>query len=44
MIGLTKTELADYMLSLNVIGDEDEALGEHLVRPVSDAIVLYQII
>nr|WP_323136182.1 phosphodiester glycosidase family protein [Rickettsia rhipicephali] len=29
----------------NVTGDEDEALGEHLVRPVSDAIVLlYQII
>ncbi len=28
----------------NVIGDEDEALGEHLVHPVSDAIVLYQII
>lgn len=68
VIGLTKTELADYMLSLgyesainldgdgsstlfmgrkiinNVTGDEDEALGEHLVHPVSDAIVLYQII
>ncbi|AFB31084.1 MULTISPECIES: phosphodiester glycosidase family protein [spotted fever group] len=28
----------------NVTGDEDEVLGEHLVRPVSDAIVLYQII
>ena len=28
----------------NVTGDEDAALGEHLVRPVSDAIVLYQII
>ncbi|MFV9901110.1 MAG: phosphodiester glycosidase family protein [Rickettsia conorii subsp. raoultii] len=68
VIGLTKTELTDYMLSLgyesainldgggsstlfmggkiinNVTGDEDEALGEHLVRLVSDAIVLYQII
>ncbi len=64
VIGLTKTELADYMLSLgcesainldgggsatlfmdgkiinNVTGDEDEALGEHTVRPVSDAIVI----
>ncbi|HJD53857.1 MAG TPA: hypothetical protein LFW11_00385 [Rickettsia endosymbiont of Proechinophthirus fluctus] len=28
----------------NVIGDEDEALGEYRVRPVSDSIVLYQII
>ena len=68
VIGLTKTELADYMISLgyesainldgggsstlfmggkiinNVTGDEDEALGEHLVRPVSDVIALYQII
>jgi len=64
VIGLTKRELADYMLSLgcdsainldgggsstlfmngkiinNVTGDEDEALGEHTVRPVSDAIVI----
>ncbi|KJV81573.1 hypothetical protein RHORCCE3_0764 [Rickettsia hoogstraalii str. RCCE3] len=64
MIGLTKTELADYMLSLgcesainldgggsstlfmdgkiinNVTGDEDKALGEHTIRPVSDAIVI----
>ncbi|EER21257.1 MULTISPECIES: phosphodiester glycosidase family protein [spotted fever group] len=64
MIGLTKTELADYVLSLgcesainldgggsstlfmdekiinNVTGDEDEALGEHPICPVSDAIVI----
>lgn len=64
VIGLTKTELADYMLSLgcesainldgggsstlfmdgkiinNVTGDEDKALGEHTIRPVSDAIVI----
>ncbi|WP_241773707.1 phosphodiester glycosidase family protein [Rickettsia asembonensis] len=64
VIGLTKTELADYMLNLgcesainldgggsstlfmggkiinNVTGDEDEALGEHTIRPVSDAIVI----
>ncbi|MGX6959700.1 MAG: phosphodiester glycosidase family protein [Rickettsia endosymbiont of Pentastiridius leporinus] len=63
-IGLTNTELADYMLNLgcesainldgggsstlfingkvvnNVTGDEDEALGEHVVRSVSDAIVI----
>ncbi|AFC70540.1 phosphodiester glycosidase family protein [Rickettsia australis] len=65
MIGLTKTELVDYMLSLrceaainldgggsatlfmdkkiinNVTGNEDEALGEHTIHTVSDAIVLY---
>lgn len=64
IVGLTTSELADYMLSLgcesainldgggsstlfmngkiinNVTGDEDEALGEHTVRPVSDAIVI----
>ena len=64
VIGLTKLELAEYVLSLgcesainldgdgsstlfmdgkiinNVTGDEDEALGEHTVRPVSDAIVI----
>ncbi|WP_338050472.1 phosphodiester glycosidase family protein [Rickettsia tillamookensis] len=64
VIGLTKLELAEYMLSLgcesainldgggsstlfmdgkiinNVTGDEDEALGEHTIRPVSDAIVI----
>lgn len=64
IVGLTKFELADYMLSLgcesainldgggsstlfmdgkiinNATGDEDEALGEHIVRPVSDAIVI----
>ncbi|BBJ31095.1 hypothetical protein RAS_02040 [Rickettsia asiatica] len=64
VIGLTKAELAEYMLSLgcesainldgggsstlfmdgkiinNVTGDEDEALGEHTVRSVSDAIVI----
>lgn len=64
IVGLTTSELADYMISLgcesainldgggsstlfmegkiinNVTGDEDEALGEHTVRPVSDAIVI----
>ncbi|GAA5251788.1 phosphodiester glycosidase family protein [Candidatus Rickettsia kedanie] len=64
VIGLTKTELVEYMLSLrcetainldgsgaatlfmdrkiinNVTGNEDEALGEHTIRPVSDAIVI----
>ncbi|HJD55807.1 MAG TPA: phosphodiester glycosidase family protein [Rickettsia endosymbiont of Pyrocoelia pectoralis] len=63
-IGLTNTELANYMLNLgcesainldgggsstlflngqvvnNVTGDEDEALGKHIMRPVSDAIVI----
>lgn len=63
-IGLTKTELANYMLNLGcksainldgggsstlffngkvvnkVTGDKDEALGEHVMRPVSDAIII----
>ncbi|ABE04904.1 phosphodiester glycosidase family protein [Rickettsia bellii] len=62
--GLTKAELADYMISLGcesainldgggsstlfingkvvnkITGDKDEALGEHVQRPVSDAIVI----
>ncbi|WP_341791257.1 phosphodiester glycosidase family protein [Rickettsia endosymbiont of Gonocerus acuteangulatus] len=65
-IGLTETELADYMISLScesainldgggsstlfingkvvnkITGDEDEALGENVQRPVSDAIVILQ--
>lgn len=61
-VGLTKSELADYMISLGcesainldgggsstlfingkvvnkITGDKDEALGEHVQRPISDAI------